>query len=370
MTFLDIIRSPFTNLPIKPDPKKSFRELVKEKFEQFGDLIDNSSDLSSAVNGIEFTETIFKRKNKVLRDGIISTINTYYEGRPSEAYHKLAEFMKKSGVSGYLTKDFYLDKKTDLYRLRVADGNYPLDSRDLFHIPFQLREKVKTQRYSIPGLPSLYLSNSVFVAWEEMKRPSFNRIQAMRLSNQRDFSLLDLTTDIFARNGQLVDNTSYGWQLLYKVMAWPLLAACSIKVKHSDDPFKPEYIILQLLMQWINKEKVDGIRYSSTHIDMNDEQHDGSFYNIAFPVKTFDADHGYCKVLVKAFKSTSVLPMELRQFVSHSDRLGNQESISTAVNPSIKSIELIQGMSQSYMQTMFGILEHSLKGLVLNKIDC
>ncbi|MFW1494652.1 hypothetical protein ACEV9S_24505, partial [Vibrio parahaemolyticus] len=51
-------------------------------------------------------------------------------------------------------------------------------------------------------------------------------------------------------------------------MTWPLIAACSIRVKNPSDNFKPEYIIPQLLLQWARDYKsIDGIRYTSTHIE-------------------------------------------------------------------------------------------------------
>ncbi|WP_293880615.1 MULTISPECIES: hypothetical protein [unclassified Sphingobacterium] len=69
-----------------------------------------------------------------------------------------------------------LEEGANLFRLRVINQNYPLSKEDLFHIPFDKRSLVSTQRFSISGLPSLYLANSIYVAWEEMKRPSMNEV--------------------------------------------------------------------------------------------------------------------------------------------------------------------------------------------------
>jgi len=361
MTFLEIIRSEVTNLPIQYEG--SFREMIKERLTSFGNLIDNSDDLSEDVNGLSFTSHIFKRRSKILREGIIKSIDAYYEGDPTKAYTILKKALDEANVTGYLDKENELAPQSNLFRIRLSKENYALTKEELFHIPFHLRSKVNTQRYSIPGLPSLYLANSIYVAWEELKRPGIAEIQATRIVNNDSMMMLDLTTDIFSRNSNLVDNVSYGWQLLYKVMVWPLVAACSVKVQHPNDPFKPEYIIPQLLLQWVNKVNVYGIKYSSTHIDLSKSDHDGIFYNIVIPVRTFHLDKGHCPELLYAFKSTQVLPLQIRQFITISDRLAHQPSIYSWVNPDIQGLELIKGYVQPYSSTIFGIMEHNLKGI-------
>ncbi|MBB6498474.1 hypothetical protein [Pedobacter cryoconitis] len=367
MTFLEIIRDPSTILPIRYTG--SFREALKEKIQHFGQVIDNSDNLSMAIEGINLDQAVFKKRNKILRNGILNTIDAYYEGDPSKAYRILSTALKESNLTGYLNKEFELPENSNLFRIRKETKNYPLSKEELFHIPFELRSKVSTQRYSIPGLPSLYLANSIYVAWEEMRRPGFNEIHATRIVNNRPLMLLDLTNDIFARNKHLVDNLSYNWQLLYKVMAWPLIAACSVKVQNTEDPFKPEYIIPQLLLQWVNKNTVYGIKYSSTHIDLNKSAHEGLFYNVVIPVRTFKIERGQCHELKNTFKSTRVIPLQIRQFITFSDRLDHQTSILDNVNPDISGVELIEGHLQKYSSTIFGILEHNLNGIELETFD-
>lgn len=367
MNFLEIIRDQSTNLPIQY--AGSFRKMLKDKITQFGEIIDSSTDLSEEVGGIPFTPDVFKRRNKILRDGIIKTVDTYYKGESSKAYEILKKALNESNITGYLDKENELSSGSSMFRIRKCTDNYPLTKEELFHIPFQHRSRVNTQRYSIPGLPSLYLANSIYVAWEELKRPGFNEIHATRLVNNHPLTLLDLTSDIFARNGDLVDNVSHGWHLLYKVMVWPLIAACSIKVQNRNDPFKPEYIIPQLLLQWVNKSAVFGIKYSSTHVDMNKSIHEGRFYNIVIPVRTFDKEIGQCGELKNAFRSTQVIPLQLRQFMTSSDRLDDQESIRSTVNSDITAIEMIRGRLQRYSSTIFGILEHNLNGIELEKFE-
>lgn len=368
MTFLEILQDPVTNLPIQIRPGDTFQKTLKSALEKFGSIINNSNNLSGPVNGINFTAEVFKKRNKDLRDGILNTVDVYLQGKPSEAFRILSIAMKRSNMNGYLEKNDRYRENSNFFRIRKQSSNFPLSKFDLFHIPFEKRGKVRSQRYSIPGLPSLYLSNSIYGAWEEMLRPGFESIQAVRFSNNRELRLLDLSTDIYIKNEHLQGNENYGWQLLYKIMVWPLVAACSVKVKNFDDDFKPEYIIPQLLLQWINKNYLDGIKYSSTHIDMIKDKHQGKFYNFVLPVKTFDLDVGYCTALTQLFNSTQVLPMQLRQFISTADRFASQQSITADVNDHVQSIELIKGKPQPYFSTYFGVLEHSLNYLKLEPL--
>lgn len=368
MTFLEIIRHASTNLPIEQSSKVDFREILKRRLTDFDKMVQESDNLSEAVGGVELKPGHIKKKSALLVKGILNTIDAYYKGNLDIAYDLLSSALKDANITGYLNKDYQFPANANFYRIRLTNGNYPLHKKELFHIPFELRGKVATQRYSIPGLPSLYLSNSLYVAWEELRRPDFNEIQSVRFVNKRPLTMLDLTSTVYCRNDHFTDNTSYGWYLLYKVMIWPLVAACSVKVRNPTDTFKPEYIIPQLLLRWVNKTAIDGIMYSSTHIDLNTGKHQGEFQNFVLPVKTFDKDSGYCTRLKNLFRSTQVLPMQLRQFVTPYSRLDEQASIMATVNGNISSIELIKGNVQPYHATSFGILEHSLNHLALEKV--
>lgn len=269
MTFKEILHQDIIKLPKTQEiPENSFREFFDAIFTKFLDMIKSSNNLSEER---DFKADIFKNGIRKLVHGIQKSINAYYRDSPFDAYRFLRDGIKDSNIIGYLPPNSTFIKGANFYRMRVHKGNYLLAQKQLFHIPFNIRGKVSTQRYSIPGFPSLYLSNCTYVAWEEMQRPSFNEIQVSRLVNQRPIQCLDLTTSKYT-NPKFNESISegvigYRWNELYAVMAWPLIAACSVKVKNRKDSFKPEYIIPQLLLQWIRNNKgknVDGIKFSSS----------------------------------------------------------------------------------------------------------
>jgi len=92
------------------------------------------------------------------------------------------------------------------------------------------------------------------------------------------------------------------------VVCWPLLAGCAIRVQHRGEPFIEEYIIPQLLLQWLRKKAkgVDGLRYFSTHVEQSSS---GPWLaiNYVFPVKT-QAHEGYCAELTKKLELTLPVP--------------------------------------------------------------
>jgi hypothetical protein len=194
MNFAEILLNQVTTLPIKPSSHKSFRKQLSEVLEQFMEIVKSSAEFSKIKQSSESITELSQNDLQVLIDGIITTLDRYFEGNPAEAYQTLENTLKISKIGEILWKDGVLPLGTDVFRIRNKSGNYPLNKCDLFHVPFHQRGLVQTQRFSIPGLPSLYLANCIYVAWEEMLRPDINSIQAVRMRNTKLLRFLDLTT--------------------------------------------------------------------------------------------------------------------------------------------------------------------------------
>ena len=64
---------------------------------------------------------------------------------------------------------------------------------------------------------------------------------------------------------------------------WPLIAASSIKVRHDGKPFIHEYIVPQMILQWLmGQDECEGIRYFSTRF-LPDEDSVRRVANYVFP---------------------------------------------------------------------------------------
>lgn len=81
-----------------------------------------------------------------------------------------------------------------------------------------------------------------------------------------DFSkkLMPLMHSFFSWFHNEKDSEQVRKYLLKYICTYPLRAACSIVVEHPGSRFIEEYIMPQLLLQWVlNDEDFDGIRYES-----------------------------------------------------------------------------------------------------------
>ncbi len=148
---------------------------------------------------------------------------------------------------------------------RIRESYYQLRREDIFHIPFQLRHKTQSYRYSIPGLPCLYLSNSLFLCWEELDKIPNKHIYASRFEfDLNKVSLLNLSfipqrvTFLNKKSNTKKEETDIF--LKESIITWPLHLASSIYSKYRNASFKIEYVIPQLLLQWCKETTdIDGV---------------------------------------------------------------------------------------------------------------
>jgi len=294
---------------------------------------------------------------------IINAVSNYLNGHPAKAFDSLKSSIETLGE--YMTAMSLNDNITSeipcLYRIRT-DEDVICSREDIFHIPFQLRHKIHTQRYSIPGLPCLYLGGSLYICWEELSRPNFDIMQMARFSFSRDatVSILDFgykpcdIASILDWKGQEETEHAIAYGML-----WPLIAASSIQVRYADGTFKPEYIIPQLILQWItHNTDYDGIRFFS--VNTNWLCRLGiPLSNFVFPVNT-KAESGHCPHLAEMFEWTAPVSWNLMNAV-HSTHI--QGDYRHPMNKSNYEIRLTSEASVLYEHTDFYEMELKLSCL-------
>lgn len=361
ITLSDFLNDKLFELPLKYSGDFS-TYLEKILIEDFYGKVERLEEKEIDRDSFQFPLDFIKRTQKQFTKGLVETVKKYYEGKPNEAY----ELFRNTLVNDLKNFDEVLSFKdlplnTDFYRMRLASPNFPLERTDLFHIPFEKRGLVKSQRFSIPGFPSLYLGSSVYVCWEELGRPLRNQFQVVRMSNNETLKILDLSP--------LQGDDLLNKRKLYRYfMTWPLIAACSIKVKNMDDTYKPEYIIPQILLQWIrNNHDVKGLTYQTTHINFRNVSTRGNLSNTVFPVIS-NKKTGLCPELVRIFQISEPLSPELLDIVEgfHSLKWGSIE-----VDPldiKIRNLEIVKGKHSLYSTTVLGELEQHLNNSELKKL--
>jgi hypothetical protein len=206
----------------------------------------------------------FKEKYKMM-------LELYYQGKHSKAYACFEDAITKL-IPGI---DLLLQKvtDTDYFRTRIVpveQMDICYEKREMWHIPFDKRELVKTERYSFPGVPCLYMGASSYACWVELNRPKFNAIQVAYIKPKEkakssyflDISMLPI------RFKKLIDeNNDVRYSVNDYALICPIVALCSVKVCNESDWFKPEYIFPQFFMEYIldkgDEKRIIGIKYAS-----------------------------------------------------------------------------------------------------------
>ncbi len=316
---------------IKPSESVLFEKFLMIQLEEYEDVANE------IINDYSFN-----KKDLILKDissaniAINETVRLALQGKHSYAFMKLLEY-----VQHHIPRVCHESSGSSYYRMRAFEDKRKCDINELFHIPFDKQGQVKTQRYSTPGLPCLYLGTSLLGCWEELGQPALYSCMFSRLVNTADIELWDL------RIPESIDDEN---DLKILLTTMPLIVACSIKVKNPDDSFKPEYIIPQYLLEslLISKElkntiSVIGIKYRSV-IDNKDFNFPSSKYdNIAIPAirGTYKHDDRLCKL----FKITQPTCEEYEKIRYHKIIVGS---------------DITHEDSFTYKNSLFGELESFL----------
>lgn len=321
-------------------------------------ILDNYIEVVSCLDGIQ---NIVLSEIKELCTNILEVINLYYDGRRGEAFILFSSILNGSnGVAGLFSSIGNINiKETDLYfRARERKNGVEFSILDMFHIPLNKRGIVSTQRYSSPGYPCLYLGNSVYSCWEELRRPLFDTLMFSAYKVRYSFRVFDMRIpDISEYSNQMLEQT---------IKRIPLVLACSVSVKNSEDVFKPEYIIPQMLVETIicnnrkitqeQKSPIDviwGIIYTSTHIN-NDFPYGRRFMeNIVLPIIDTKNPANYCSHLASLFEISCPLCHEFESLKENTSRMF---MINVGMN---KSDE--ETIRERYEQSKMGYLEDKLR---------
>lgn len=272
------------------------------------------------VSCLEGVESDLSNEIKALCDSLINVLSLYYDGRKGEAFSSFAAIMNgNADEPGLFSSIGSVDINPGqwYYRARQRKQGTEFSIPDMFHIPLDKRRLVSPQRYSSPGYPCLYLGNSVYSCWEEMRRPTFDDLMFSAYRVRNAFRVFDM---------RVPDDSDYDPEALPQTLRrLPMVLACGVTVKNPSDVFKPEYIIPQMLVETIisnsrkitqkeksllDKDVVWGVIYTSTHIGRDFPYGKKYLENMVLPVVKTDADCTYCQYLASLFDISSPLCYE------------------------------------------------------------
>ncbi|QWH88394.1 hypothetical protein EXW29_09430 [Bacillus toyonensis] len=349
--------------------KEDFEVYLQDVFNKYNSMLEEIHRIIPSKYNLINDWTLKNARN--LCDKIIHSIQEYYRGFPAKAFNELKiGLINNLSNAGHFDNIIKLPNFTNELFYKMREGtNHKFSSDEMFHIPMELRGRASTNRYSIPGLPCVYLGSSPLTCWEELNKPDLNTIQtSLFVSNSINY--LDLSTPpVVFINNLISKYHNYGTVNMQKIydevisyiLLWPLMAACSIRVKNIKDTFKPEYIIPQLLLQFIRQSGfIHGVSYFSTKIENYTVDAAELYRNFAFPVKG-EAKEGQCPFLKKHFTITDGVPWNLFQMYKNTTFAMPNET-KTQVK-----LEILRGMDIPYTATDFCILETFLINYLLKE---
>lgn len=366
MTIEDFSKNKIFKFPTERD-NEDFPVFVSNLLDDYFKLLVNIED--SIIEQLRPNFQIINELNEILKQ----TAYYYYTGQVSKSY---LEF--KSGLN--LIKQFLWLEDTNLVLVQseasaAVSKNHYFKSRmsygkgfsknEMFIRPFQQRENIETYRYSIPGLPCLYLSNSIYGNWTELNCPDINSLQVSRFEISPEIKKLHFELDFsffwksrISSVRHTIDNKNLVRYLTY----FPIHLLCNIKVKNRDAIFKPEYIFPQFLMQWINENDISCVEYISTQLNFNHIDNNLFFYfgNLAIPAKTTNKS-GYCDYLKKEIKLTDSIswPTLLASYPDLKFPSKERKTLDS-LRKSLQEIEIIKNQKVKYSDTIFGKMENFL----------
>ena len=198
---------------------------------------------------------------------------------------------KNSKISQYLVEPyinyFEFSKLTDKIFYRMRDEEIGKEVNDCSHVPFNLRYKIDSNRFSLQGLPCLYLANSTETADKELHTLEDGKHRwVSEFVPIKDFAM----TDLRFRGIDIPSNIDI-YDAFKLLITFPIRLLCSIKVKNEEDNFHEEYYFPQLLSHLILvyiKEHPNDNLYHGTDGIMFDSTMNVKGYNLVIPASYSD----------------------------------------------------------------------------------
>ena len=249
--------------PFEVDADCKYYDDLKDRFNIFNDVIKSS--------GAE------QRYIEIVKDytcKVLNVIEEYYKGNIIKSQNILYDIVSDLKNDEYAVDDINHSKafigsdelSVDFFRGRVSGNGETFQKEEMTHIPFKLRERTKNERFSISGLPCLYLGNTSYCCWLELGKPIdglFN-VSPVKVRNKKILNLAVSICDWKNLHG-------FGRKIDENIAVWlkliVLMIATSYRVKNGKDRFfKSEYIVSQNLMIVCKDLGIDGIAYYSKQV--------------------------------------------------------------------------------------------------------
>ena len=290
------IRNVFTadefDAPFILDADSAYFPTLKDKLRHINDSLEENKAPVPVCSEV-----------REITDDLISAMDYYYRGEIGEAqdriYHTI-KGVKKMPLAVSKIEDsisfigpwhrFEDYRKSEsiarLFHARLSPKVVNYTRSDMMHIPFDRRDLMQPQRFSLSGLPCYYLASTSYCCWIEMDRPNESEFNVSTVRPRQPFKIFNLGVSgmTLEAAANLIEeqrcHTYHGDpdQTLLSLACLRVLAiATSFRVKRYVPyvPFKSEYILSQLIMLAVKRLDLSGVAYFSKRLNSDSD---------AFPV--------------------------------------------------------------------------------------
>lgn len=269
----------------------AFKTYILEEKEEV--CANTGLSLSAIMGEIEVTERTIRQ-----------ILSAFLRGNQQDALQKTYKITKSM-------KFDILSTDVPMYKCRENSKLFHFTKDEMFHIPYDKRHLVGNQRYSLSGLPCLYLGGSAYICWEELGRKDFNTTNFCGYSLKNDIKMFDFLLPMVISDSSQIERIV-------------LVLACSLAADR-ESLFKPEYILSQcilhsLIFRTYYSHTMFCMRFYSSHLlngdadyfpkDFSNKDFLDRYINYVFPATLSKSKStGYSDVLRNLFNQTDTVSL-------------------------------------------------------------
>lgn len=346
--------------------------LNKPPFIYSGILNDIEQECSWLIKALDYLIEGENEKAENLIERVVDLldIDSFFVSELDKSYsfRAIAPFATLQNVEYNKVYKKMMEENLTFFRVRTKQSsslNNITNVEQMLHLPYNLREKAVSSRFSSAETPSLYLGTSSYICSKECK---WNGIDEMYVSvfvpNSRGkkFKILNLTISQALINGiynrNLKDDNN---QIRYKLQndmlkIYSLVIATSFSVEKQEET-KFEYLLSQTLMKVVSKRGIDGIAYLSMKGENEFQYPQG--VNLVIPATDISSDKPYSEKCDGFNVSEPVLYLKQKCNKKKSyvnEIFGPHDDIIGSVTPKM----VIDGEQKPYSTTEFGEFDNYL----------
>lgn len=235
--------------------------IIIEKDSQYQNKLVN--ELDTFVDWVEKHHPVCLEKVGNIVNCIKDAVESYYKSNFLHAIKLIERIVQENNLASCCTQDIGNNEYVkSLFKAREIAPAGSISHESMLHIPFNNRNIVASQRFSLNGTPCIYLAKSSYTCWFELNTPDDNKFFVSAFDLPKEIKFLDLTCLTWDK---LENFTVIDADVEEKLCTFPLIIATSFKVKENNStPFHSEYIVSELLMSIVaTSNKWDGVAYYS-----------------------------------------------------------------------------------------------------------